>query len=132
MTIDEFILTALKGGKLVTVQDIAKRFEPRIRHRSEKLRVRGIVIREGRGGSYRKFTYGMLREDLAAEAMSEAGGGLAHAEKAPSLVIGRLPGESDALLGEIASRRRRETFPKVGAYQSRRRRKQERDTTTRR
>jgi hypothetical protein len=47
-TVDEFILQALKGGP-VTVNDIGKRFETRVRMRLNKLRVRGIVLREGRG-----------------------------------------------------------------------------------
>jgi hypothetical protein len=68
-TIDDVIL---RGS--VTVRDTAKRFEHRVRVRLEKLRVRGIVIREGRGGAYREFTFKMLRPELAAKALREKGG----------------------------------------------------------
>ena len=79
-TVDDIILSALEGGP-VTVNDITKRFEARARMRSDKLRVRGVVLREGRGGAHREFTYRLLRSDLAAKALSEKGG-LARAAKA--------------------------------------------------
>ena len=79
-TLDGFILSALEGGP-VTVSDIAKRLERRVRLRLERLRVRGIVLREGRGGAHREFTYRLLRPDRAAKALSEKGG-LARASKA--------------------------------------------------
>jgi hypothetical protein len=70
MTVDDVILSALEGGP-VTVNDITKRFETRVRMRLDKLRVRGVVLREGRGGSHREFTYRLLRPDLAAKALRE-------------------------------------------------------------
>ena len=81
MTVDEFILQALQRGEPVTVRDIGKRFEARVRMRLNKLRVRGIVLWEGKGGAHRKFTYRLLRPDLAAKAIGE-NGGLASAAKA--------------------------------------------------
>jgi hypothetical protein len=89
-TIDGIILSALEGGP-VTVNDIKKRFERRVRIRLERLRVRGIVLREGRGGDHREFTYKLLRPDLAAKALSEKGGGLSRraAKVAPSVTAGR-------------------------------------------
>jgi hypothetical protein len=80
MTVDEFILQALQG-EAVTIHDIGKRFESHVRLRLNKLRVRGIVLREGRGGAHRKFTYKLLRPELAAKALREKGG-LARAAKA--------------------------------------------------
>jgi hypothetical protein len=73
MTIDEVILKALEDGP-VTVNDITERFVSRVRMRLEKLRVRGIVVREGRGGAHRKFTYRLVRPDRAAKALGEKGG----------------------------------------------------------
>jgi DNA-binding Lrp family transcriptional regulator len=125
MTIDEVILKALEAGGPVTVQDIAKRFEPRIRLRLEKLRVRGVVIREGRGGAHRKFTYKMRRPDLAAKAIRETGGGLARAEKVTSGEVGGPLSEPLPVSNTIASRPRRRAYLKKGGYQSRRHRKQE-------
>jgi hypothetical protein len=82
MTVDEMILEALERGP-VTVNDIAndisKHFIGRVRLKLEKLRVRGVVIREGRGGAHRKFTYTIVRPDRAAKALAEKGG-LARAE----------------------------------------------------
>jgi hypothetical protein len=66
MTVDDVILSALEGGP-VTVNDITKRFEIRVRVRLNMLRVWGIVLREGRGGAHRKFTYRLLRADLCRE-----------------------------------------------------------------
>jgi hypothetical protein len=80
MKVDQFILRALEGGP-VTVNDIGKRFEARVRMRLNKLRVRGIVLREGKGGAHRKLTYKLLHPDLAAKAIGEKGG-LARAAKA--------------------------------------------------
>jgi hypothetical protein len=77
MTVDEIVLKALERGP-VTVNDIAadiaKHFTGRVRLKLEKLRVRGVVIREGRGGAYRKFTYKLVRPDRAAKALAEKGG----------------------------------------------------------
>jgi hypothetical protein len=73
MTVDDTILKALEGGP-VTVNDILKHFEKRVRIRLAKLRVRGVVIREGRGGAHREFTYRLARPDLAAKAIGEKGG----------------------------------------------------------
>jgi len=78
MMVDETILKAREGGP-VTVKDITKRLEKRVRMRLDNLRVRGIVIREGRGGAHRQFTYRLLRPDLAAKALGERGDGLAGA-----------------------------------------------------
>jgi hypothetical protein len=80
MTLDDLLLKALEGGP-VTVKDISKRLERRVRIRVDKLRVRGMVIREGRGGAHREFTYRLLRPDRAAKALGEKGGGLSHAAK---------------------------------------------------
>jgi hypothetical protein len=73
-------LKALEDGP-ATVNDILKRFERRVRIRLDKLRVRGIVLREGRGGAHREFTHRLLRRDLAAKVLGEKGGGLARAKK---------------------------------------------------
>jgi hypothetical protein len=73
---DDALLSALKRGP-VTVNDILKHFERRVRIRLNKLRVRGVVMREGRGGAHRQFTYKLLRPERAAKALSEKGGGLA-------------------------------------------------------
>ena len=51
ITFDDFLLKALEGGRPATVNDIAKRFARRVRIRLERLRVRGVVVREGRGGA---------------------------------------------------------------------------------
>jgi hypothetical protein len=74
MTVDNILLKALEGGGPVTVNDILKHFERRVRIRLNKLRVRGVVVREGRGGAYRQFTYKLLRADIAAKALGEKGG----------------------------------------------------------
>jgi hypothetical protein len=81
MTVDEVILKALESGDPVTVNDVLKRFADRVRVRLEKLRVRGVVVREGRGRSHREFTYKLVRPDRAAKAIGETGGGLARAAK---------------------------------------------------
>jgi predicted ArsR family transcriptional regulator len=87
MTLDEVILRALEGGQPVTVNDVTTRFmvnvRNRVRTRLEKLRVRGVVVQEGRGGRNREFTYRLLRPDRFAKAISEKGGGLARASKQP-------------------------------------------------
>lgn len=62
MTVDEFVLRALERGP-VTVDDIIWRLETPVRIKLEKLRVRGVVIREGRGGRHRKFTFRLLHPD---------------------------------------------------------------------
>jgi hypothetical protein len=79
-TVDDILLKALEGGP-ATVNDILKHFTRRVRIRLDKLRVRGVVVREGRGGAHRQFTYRLLRPDLAARALSEKGGGLSRAAK---------------------------------------------------
>jgi hypothetical protein len=48
-----------------------------------KLRVRGIVVREGRGGAHREFTYKLLQPRRAAEALGEKGKGLAPVRPQP-------------------------------------------------
>jgi hypothetical protein len=82
-TLDDILLRVLEGGP-ATVNDIVKCFERRVRIRLDKLRVRGVVVREGRGRAHREFTYRLLRPDLAAKALSEKGGGLSHAAKETS------------------------------------------------
>jgi hypothetical protein len=81
MTVDEVILKALEGGQPITVNDVTRRFIVRVRMRLEKLRVRGIVVREGRGRAHREFTYRLVRPDRVVEAIRETGGGLSRAEK---------------------------------------------------
>jgi predicted ArsR family transcriptional regulator len=66
MTVDEVILKALESGNPVTVNDVLKRFADRVRMRLEKLRVRGVVVREGRGRPHREFTYKLVRPDRVA------------------------------------------------------------------
>jgi hypothetical protein len=78
MTLDDLLLRALEDGP-VTVKVITKRVERRVRIRLDKLRARGIVIREGRGGAHREFTYKLLRPDLATKAIGEKCGGLSRA-----------------------------------------------------
>jgi hypothetical protein len=82
MTVDDVILRALERGNPVTVNDVIKHFIPRVRTRLEKLRVRGVVVRKGRGGAYREFAYRLVRPDLASKALGEKGGGLAGTAKA--------------------------------------------------
>jgi hypothetical protein len=38
------------------------------------LRLRGVVIRDGRSGADREFSYTLVRPDLAAKAIGEKGG----------------------------------------------------------
>ena len=83
MTVDDILLKTLEGGP-ATVNDILKHFERRVCIRLDKLRVRGVVVREGRGGPHREFTYRLLRPDVAATALGEKGGGLAHSAKVTS------------------------------------------------
>jgi hypothetical protein len=73
MTIDEAILKALEGGP-VTVNGVTKRFVSRVRSRLEKLRVRGVVVREGKGGAHREHTYRLVQPHRAAKALCEKGG----------------------------------------------------------
>jgi hypothetical protein len=73
ITVDDILLKALEGGP-ATVNDILKHFEGRVRVRLDKLRVRGVVTREGRGGAHRQFTYRLLRPELAVKALGEKGG----------------------------------------------------------
>ena len=125
VTIDDVILKALEGGAPVTVNDIAKRFLSRVRMRLEKLRFRGVVVRENRGRAHREFTYKLLRPDLAAKALAEKGGGLAQAAKVkpkPSP-----PAQSEMLSALISgpARHRRCASLKRDSDHSRSRRKQE-------
>ncbi len=80
MTLDEIIVKALEDGP-VTVRDIGKRFERRVRIKLDKLRVRGVVLRECKGGAHRPFTYRLPQPDVAAKALGERGGGLARVAK---------------------------------------------------
>jgi hypothetical protein len=80
MTLDDLLLKALDDGP-VTVKDIVMRFERRVRIRLNKLRVRGVVLREGKGGAHREFTYRLLRPELAAKSLREGSGGLARAAR---------------------------------------------------
>jgi hypothetical protein len=73
MTVDAILLKALEGGP-VTVNEILKRFERRVRVRLNKLH-------EGRGGAHREFTYRLLRPERAAKALAEKGGGLSRSAK---------------------------------------------------
>jgi hypothetical protein len=70
---DDILLDTLEDGA-VTVKDITKRMERRVRIRLYKLRVRGLVIREGRGGAYREFKYRLVQRDLAAKALAGKSG----------------------------------------------------------
>jgi hypothetical protein len=81
MTVDEVILGALESGEPVTVNDVTQRFVDRVRMRLEKLRVRGVVVREGRGHAHREFTFRLVRPERAAKAIGETGGGLSRAAK---------------------------------------------------
>ncbi len=78
MTVDDIILKALESGNPVTVNDvvnqIAKRCVPVVRMKLEKLRVRTVVVREGKGGAHREFTYKLVRPDAAPKALGEKGG----------------------------------------------------------
>jgi hypothetical protein len=65
MTVDDIVLRALQSGP-VTIDDIIRRIEKPVRMKLEKLRVRGVVLREGRGGAHRKFIYKLLRPDRVA------------------------------------------------------------------
>jgi hypothetical protein len=64
-------------GRICHVNDILKHFERRVRIKLDKLRVRGVVVREGRGGAHREFAYRLVRPDIAAQALGEKGGGIA-------------------------------------------------------
>jgi hypothetical protein len=75
MTVDDILLKALKGGKPATVNEILKHFARRVRIKLNKLRVRGIVVRKGKGGRHREFTYRLVRPARAAQALGEKGGG---------------------------------------------------------
>jgi hypothetical protein len=124
VTVDYVILKALEGGP-VTVNDITKRFVSRVRMRLEKLRVRGIVIRENRGRAHREFTYKLLLPDLAAKALAEKGGGLSQAAKVrpepPPLAQSEM---LSALIAGTACHQRRASLKK-GSDHSRSLRKQE-------
>ena len=80
MTVDEVILKALESGDPVTVNDVLKRFADRVRMRLEKLRVRGVVVREG-SRPHREFTYKLVRPERAAKAIGETGGALSRVPK---------------------------------------------------
>jgi Mn-dependent DtxR family transcriptional regulator len=72
MTLDDILLKVLEDGP-ATVNDIVERLEGRVRIRLNMLRARGVVIREGRGGAHREFTYRLLRPGVAAKAVREKG-----------------------------------------------------------
>jgi len=80
MTLDDILLKVLEDGP-ATVNDIVERLEGRVRIRLNMLRARGVVIREGRGGAHREFTYKLLRPAVAAKAVR--GKGLARAPPEP-------------------------------------------------
>ena len=81
LTVDDVLLEALESGDAITVNDVTKRFVDRVRMRLEKLRVRGVVIREGKGGAHREYTYRLVGPDRLAKALVEAGGGLSQARE---------------------------------------------------
>jgi hypothetical protein len=62
MSLDDILLRELGRGP-GTVKEIADRLESRVRFRLDRLRVRSLVIREGRGGAHRQFTYSLLRPE---------------------------------------------------------------------
>ena len=72
MTLDDILLKVLEDGP-ATVNDIVERLKGRVRIRLNMLRARGVVIREGRGGAHREFTYRLLRPGVAAKAVREKG-----------------------------------------------------------
>jgi hypothetical protein len=82
-TIDEFLLKALEDGRPTTVNDIIYHLESCVRIRLEKLRVRGIVTRERRGGAHREFTFRLVKPKLAAKALVAKGGGLSRRAATP-------------------------------------------------
>jgi hypothetical protein len=122
MTVDDIVLRALEGGP-VTVDDIIRRLEKPVRTKLEKLRVRGVVLREGRGGPHRTFIYKLLRPDHVAEALTEKGG-LARATKAVPET--RPPAQSELLSASNAepARQRKRTFLKRSSDHFRTRHKQ--------
>ena len=115
MTIDETILKALEAGP-VTVDAILRRLEGPVRRKLERLRVRGVVLRNGAGGPHRKFTFILLRSDPAAEALREKGG-----LETPTELPAEVPSAAQA---EGAGRKRRRTYLKITKYHFRRRREQ--------
>jgi hypothetical protein len=115
MTIDQGILRALQSGP-ITVDEILRRLEAPVRTKLAKLRVRGVVMREGRGGAHRKFTFTLLHPDRAATALREKGG-LAPAVKAASDV--RLPAQLNG------TGKQRRTFSKRSRNHFRSRRKEQ-------
>jgi hypothetical protein len=122
MTIDEIILKALEGGP-VTVDDIVTRFKGPVRSKLEKLRRRAVVLRDGKGGAYRKFTYTLLRPDRAAEALTEKGGLSPAANAAKE--TGPFPSTLSIPVAS-AARRRRHAFLKRSSDHFRTRHKQKR------
>jgi hypothetical protein len=66
MTLDDILLKVLEDGP-ATLNDIVERLEGRVRIRLNMLRSRGVVIREGRGGAHREFTYKLLRPGAIAK-----------------------------------------------------------------
>ncbi len=118
MTIDEIVLKALEGGP-VTVNDIVTRFTGPVRSKLEKLRRHGAVLRDGKGGAHREFTYALLLPNRAAEALTEKGG-LSLAAKATK--------DFSTLSDPVASaaRQRRHSFLKKGRdhFRTRHKRKQ--------
>jgi hypothetical protein len=113
MTVDEIVLKALEGGPVI-VDDIIWRLESLVRIKLEKLRVRGVVIRECRGGPHRKFTFRLLHPDRAAKALSEKGGGLSPAAKAAPEA--QPPAQSDASIPGAARQRQRASLKRSGDH----------------
>ncbi|HEY6732622.1 MAG TPA: hypothetical protein VI256_02315 [Roseiarcus sp.] len=117
MTIDEIVLKALESGP-VTVNDIVTRFTGPVRSKLEKLRRHRAVLRDGKGGAHREFTYTLLHPNRAAEALTQKGGlSLAAKETRPSRQLVSEPVASVA-------RQRRHSFLKRDSDHFRTRHKQ--------
>jgi hypothetical protein len=87
MTLDDILLRELEGGP-ATVKNITKRLETRVRIRLDRLRVRGLAIREGRGGPHREFTYRLRRSSEPIERRISDHANGPKGEKRPADVIG--------------------------------------------
>ena len=122
MTIDEIALKALESGP-VTVNDIVTRFTGPVRSKLEKLRRHRAVLRDGKGGAHREFTYTLLRPNRAAQALTEKGG-LSLAAKAAKET--RPPPQLLSKPVASAARQRRHAFLKRSTDHFRTRHKQKR------
>jgi hypothetical protein len=60
--IDDIIMQELQRGP-ATVKEITLCIERRVRYKLDGMRRAGIVIREGRGGAYREYTYKLWNQD---------------------------------------------------------------------